>query len=189
VIHSRRHATRGFTLVEVLVALVVVALGMGALLTTISSSANAIARLRDKSFAQWIALNQISLLRLSGQRPAEGVTSGEVDYAGGKWRWQRQVTDQGVAGILRVEVRVAPQAVQTTKSTDSGSEVETFPATGVAFAFIGSAVMRASGIDPDWSLEAAASRTGGLGAGGPGAGGPETGAPGGGAGTPLGTQP
>jgi len=168
-IHPRRNAPGGFTLVEVLVALVVVALGMGALLTTISSSANAIARLRDKSFAQWIALNQISLLRLSGQRPAEGVTTGEVDYAGGKWRWRREVTDQGVAGILRVEVRAAPQ-VAGASDTGAGTEDEPFPATGIAFAFIGSSVMRASGIDPDWSIGAATPRTPAPGAGGPGSG-------------------
>ncbi len=167
-IHLRRHGPRGFTLVEVLVALVVVALGMGALLTTISSSANAIARLRDKSFAQWIALNQISLLRLSGQRPSAGATTGEVEYAGAKWRWRQEVTDQGIAGILRVEVRVAPQVAGAGNVGSGSKEEETFPATGIAFAFIGSAVMRASGIDPDWSLDAAAPRGPGPGGGGPG---------------------
>lgn len=175
----RRPAARGFTLVEVLVALVVVALGMGALLATISSSANTISRLRDKSFAQWIGLNQIALLRLSGQRPSEGVTTGEVDYAGAKWRWRQEITDQGIAGIMRVEVRVAPQVVGASSATGD-SEEEAFPATGVAFAFIGSSVMRASGIDPDWSLEAATPRTPGPGAGG---------GPGGGEGPPQGEQP
>jgi general secretion pathway protein I len=181
--YARRAAPRGFTLVEVLVALVVVALGMGALLTTLSSSANAISRLRDKSFAQWIGLNQISLLRLSGQRPSEGVSTGEVEYAGSKWRWRQEVTDQGIAGILRVEVRVAP-LVPGTENKGGDSEEEAFPATGVAFAFIGSSVMRASGIDPDWSLEAATPRTPA-----PGAGGPGTGGPGGGEGAQQETQP
>jgi general secretion pathway protein I len=174
---QRRHAECGFTLVEVLVALVVVALGMGALLTTISSSANAVARLRDRSFAQWIALNQIALLRLSGQRPSAGTTSGELDYAGAHWRWQQEITDPGVAGILRVEVRVAPQLAGA-GTTSGGSGDEAFPATGIAYAFIGSSVMRASGIDPDWSLGAAVQRVG-----------PGAGAPGGGEGAPQGSQP
>ena len=56
---------RGFTLIEVIIALFVVALGIGALLTTLVSSADSLGRLRDKSMAEWIALNRISEVRLS----------------------------------------------------------------------------------------------------------------------------
>ncbi len=155
----RARSTRGFTLIEVLVAVLVVALGIGALLTTLSSSADTIGRLRDKSFAQWIALNQIATLRLATTKPTTGTTTGDLDYANTHWRWQQQVTDQGVAGILRVEVRVAPGTASMGTADDA-----TFPAVGTAYGFIGSAVMRSSGIDPDWSLAGAAPRGGAGGA-------------------------
>src|SRR5262245_10582980 len=110
----------GFTLIEVLVAMIVVALGIGGLLTTLSSAADATIRLRQKSFAQWIALNQLATLRLSGETPSVGVSKGTIeDYAGGSWNWEQEVTDPGVAGILRVEVRVAPQKAKS--STDVGA--------------------------------------------------------------------
>jgi len=102
---SRSH---GFTLIEVLAALVIVALGMAAVLTTVGSSANSVAYLRDKTLAQWIALNQIASVRLSGSLPAVGTSDGTVDYAGRSWRWHQDVTSGGVPGVYRIEVSVDP---------------------------------------------------------------------------------
>jgi len=157
---SRRTGALGFTLIEVLVAIVVVALGIGALLTTLASAADTISRLREKSFAEWIALNQIATLRLSGSQAATGVTRGTVDYAGTRWQWEQEVTDPGVAGILRVDVRVAPQ---TAKSEDSKVSLGDTPmaSVGTAYGFLSSAVERPNGATPDWSFAAAAPRGGG----------------------------
>jgi general secretion pathway protein I len=169
-----RKASRGFTLIEVLIAMLVVALGIGALLSTLSASAETVGRLRDKSFAQWIALNQISSLRLSGSQPAEGVTYGTTDFAGSSWKWQQEITDPGVAGMVRVEVRVAPQV----EGADAPSQPlgdTPMPSVGSAFGFLGSSVARPSGQTPDWSYAAIQStgtgRRGGGGGGGGGAGG------------------
>jgi general secretion pathway protein I len=165
----RHHDARGFTLIEVMVALLVVALGIGALLATIASSADTVGRLRDKSFAQWIALNQIALLRLSGKQPEIGITHGDVDYGGSHWKWEQEVLDPGVAGILRVEVRVALQpAGKSAQGTSTSGEREKFPAIASGFGFVGSSVMRASGIDPDWSIASGAQRNPGGGGGGGG---------------------
>jgi len=178
--HPPHQGARGFTLVEVLIALLVVALGIGALLTTVSASATTIARLRDKSFAQWIALNQISTLRLSGAKPSVGVTYGTTDFAGGSWRWQQEVTDPGVAGIVRVEVRVA-QLVKGAETPSQPLGDTPMPSVGSAYGFLGSASARPSGQSPDWSFDSIQSTggTGGGGGGGRGAGG-GAGAPGGG---------
>jgi general secretion pathway protein I len=138
-------ASRGFTLVEVLVALVIVAFGAGALMSTLTSAADNIGHLRDKSFAEWIALNQISEQRLALARPSTGEASGDVEFAGQRWRWQRVVTDQGVADMLRMEVTVSRLG------TGEGEQ----PALATAWGFIGRAVAPASGSDPDWSPQAA----------------------------------
>jgi general secretion pathway protein I len=100
---------RGFTLIEVLVALAIVAIGMAAVLSTIGSSAETASYLRDKTFAQWIALNQLAQLRLSTtqqQLPSQGTTEGELDYAGHHWHWQQIVSDAGFPGMLRIDVKV-----------------------------------------------------------------------------------
>jgi general secretion pathway protein I len=143
-------ATRGFTLIEVLVALIIVAFGAGALMSTLTSSADTVGHLRDKSFAEWIALNQISELRLDVSRPSAGEASGDLEYAGQRWRWHRQITDQGIADILRIEMTVGRLA--------AGDKEEAALAT--AWGFIGRAVAPASGIDPDWSVLSIASSIG-----------------------------
>ena len=99
---------RGFTLIEVLVALVIVALGLSALLGTLGSAADTATWLRDKTFAQWIGFNQLANLRLSGMLPSDGTTNGELDYAGRHWRWRQVVTDLGFPGVFRVDVMVEP---------------------------------------------------------------------------------
>lgn len=159
-----RRNSRGFTLIEVIIALLVVALGIGALLTTLTSSARMLGYLRDKSFAEWIALNRISEVRLSTSRPGVGVTHGTVEYAGQKWSWQQDVTDPGVAGMLRIDVHVAlgdaPRNVPAAASDEDGPPP--FAGLATAYGFMGTAVAPPSGIDPDWSTSAAA------GPGGPG---------------------
>ena len=161
----------GFTLIEVLVAVIVVALGIGALLVTLVSSADSVTRLREKSFAEWIALNRIAETRLSRTRPDVGTTDGELDYAGFRWQWRQEITDPGQAGILRVDVsvaRLAARAPEPASRTDPDKKAE-FPAIATAYGFIGTAIARGNGIDPDWSLEAAIAP--GLEGGNPGAGG------------------
>jgi len=150
---NARPPSSGFTLIEVLVALVIVAFGIGALLTTLTSAADNVSHLRDKSFAQWIALNRVSELRLAAGQPAAGTSSGELQFAGSNWRWSQEITDPGIAGILRVDVTVFRGA-----APPGTSEV---PALATAWGFLGRAVGPASGIDPDWSLESIATAPGG----------------------------
>jgi general secretion pathway protein I len=106
-------AQRGFTLIEVLVALVIVALGMSALLETLGSAADTAGWLRDKTFAQWLGFNQLATQRLSGTLPTAGTTDGELDYAGRHWRWRQIVTDMGFPGLFRIDVMVQPADTST----------------------------------------------------------------------------
>jgi general secretion pathway protein I len=101
-----RPRTAGFTLIEVLVALFIVALGMMTLLGAMSRSADTAAYLRDKTFAQWIALNHLAEVRLAQSLPSKGTSDGEVEYAGRRWRWTQEVTALDFPGMLRVDVSV-----------------------------------------------------------------------------------
>lgn len=103
---------RGFTLIEVLVALAVVAIGMAAVLEALTSSANAAVYLREKTFAQWVALNQIERVRLStqfGQFPGTGTSTGHVRFANRSWHWRQRIAQTQVAGVERIVVDVRPR--------------------------------------------------------------------------------
>ncbi|HEY1283369.1 MAG TPA: type II secretion system minor pseudopilin GspI [Steroidobacteraceae bacterium] len=102
---------RGFTLIEVLVALAIVTLGMAALLSTLSSSADGAAYQRDKTFAEWVALNRLAETRLALQRPTKGTSDGEVELAGRKWKWSQEVMETEIKGVMRIDVSVRPSDV------------------------------------------------------------------------------
>jgi general secretion pathway protein I len=97
---------RGFTLLEVLVALAIVVLGMSALMTTITSSADSTSRLREKSFAEWVGFNQLSIARLTLTAPTSGTMEGDVDFANGNWHWLQTIDQIELPGVLRITVQV-----------------------------------------------------------------------------------
>lgn len=101
-----RNPERGFTLVEVVVALAVVAIGMFAVFKTIGDTANNVAYLRDRTIAAWVADNRIAEIRLTGQMPSVDRTEGEVEMAGRRWRWVTQVAQTQVSGLRRIDVTV-----------------------------------------------------------------------------------
>ncbi|HEY0766722.1 MAG TPA: type II secretion system minor pseudopilin GspI [Steroidobacteraceae bacterium] len=105
--------SRGFTLIEVLVALAIVTIGMAAVMGALTSSANTLSYLRDKTFAQWVALNQIANLRLSGQQPPTGNSDGDSEFAGRSWHWHQEVVGTQVPGVERIDVSVRPADVKT----------------------------------------------------------------------------
>jgi general secretion pathway protein I len=109
------HRHRGFTLIEVLVALVIVAVGMSALMGALSSSARTVTYMQDKTFAEWVALNKIATVRVSlqqGQIPAVGTTNGDLDFANRSWHWRQDVVASQVPGINRIDVKVRPKEVK-----------------------------------------------------------------------------
>jgi general secretion pathway protein I len=117
---------------------------MGALMATLTSAADSVGHLRDKSFAAWIALNRISELRLAGNAPSVGKTSGELEYGGARWRWNQEVTRMGIGSALRIEVTVAPATV-------AGTAGNAPPTLASVWGFRGGSLTPSNGVDPDWA--------------------------------------
>ena len=102
---SRRRA-RGFTLVEVLVALMIVAMGLAALMVAVSGAARTSGYLRDKSLAQWIALNRLSEVRLNANKSAQNADTGELKFANRTWHYDTRYFDTSITSMKRIVVRV-----------------------------------------------------------------------------------
>lgn len=102
----RRHI-KGFTLIEVMVALVIVSLSLAGVAASMGQMIDTANTMRDRTFASWIAQNKIAELRLAGVIPEVGESSGEVDYANTTWAWTANVSETGVENLLKVEVAVS----------------------------------------------------------------------------------
>ncbi|HSG62470.1 MAG TPA: type II secretion system minor pseudopilin GspI [Pseudomonadales bacterium] len=106
---------RGFTLVEVMVALAVVALALPAMLGAMITTADGTSHMRDKALAQWVAANQLSEFRLAaqlkGDMPRDGAR-GETDMAGRAWYWVLKTENTEVAGLVRWQIRVSDQPLR-----------------------------------------------------------------------------
>ena len=103
----RSSSSRGFTLLEVLVALVIVGLGLVAVFSQLSQTLIAAQIMRERTLAHWVAMNQIAELRLSGALPDVGERSDEVEMAGVEWAYVLEFSDVGVENFRRVDVRVS----------------------------------------------------------------------------------
>jgi general secretion pathway protein I len=96
----------GFTLVEVLVALMIVAMGLAALMTAVSGTARTSGYLRDKTLAQWMALNRLTEVRLNLNKFAQNTDTGELNFANRTWHYDTRYFDTSITTMKRVVVRV-----------------------------------------------------------------------------------
>jgi general secretion pathway protein I len=103
--HTAPGRAGGFTLIEVLVALVIVAFGMGAVLSSLTSAANNTMQLRERSFAEWVGLNQLAAARLDRAMPVDK-KEGDVEFAGSYWHWLQQASDMEIPGVKRILIQV-----------------------------------------------------------------------------------
>lgn len=137
---SRRlaRAGRGFTLLEVLVALAIFASVSAVVLTAAGRSLTNAGRLEELTLAGWIADNRISELQLQQIPPSIGRETQEVDYGSRKWQTLSEIEASADPGLLRVTVWVALQ----TPRGRSGSASERAVTSLTGFIAIGPGVAR-----------------------------------------------
>lgn len=97
---------RGFTLLEVMVALVIISISMVFISQTVAQYLDDSITLRARIYASWIAQNKIVEFRLANVVPEVGITSGEVEYANVFWDWSAEISETGVENLYRVDVSI-----------------------------------------------------------------------------------
>lgn len=109
-----RRPTRGFTLLEVLVALVVLAVAMGALIKAGTEHARNTAYLQERTLAGWVADNLIADYEAGLRRIETGSERVQARLANREWEAQIEITNRvfeaplELPAVRRIEVRVWP---------------------------------------------------------------------------------
>jgi general secretion pathway protein I len=99
-------ALRGFTLIEVMVALLIVALGMGAALKALSSAADNTFQMRERTLAAWVGFNQLATERLKAGASVTGKQERDVEFAGSRWHWLQTIEDMQLPGVKRITIQI-----------------------------------------------------------------------------------
>ena len=111
--HARR-TTRGFTLLEVLVALVVLGVALGALIKAGSEHARNTAYLQERTLAGWVAGNLLADYEAGLRQVETGTERIRSRLADREWEARVDISDAVIEAPLqlpavrRIEVRVWP---------------------------------------------------------------------------------
>ena len=92
-----RRRQRGFTLVEVLVALAVLAIALAALMRAMGQAVDITASLRDHDEALWVAQNRYATHQMQHDWPAVDTIDGQSEMGGKTWYWREQVSTTACA--------------------------------------------------------------------------------------------
>jgi general secretion pathway protein I len=85
---NNRH-NQGFTLIEIMVAVTIIAISLTALLSTSGTQANSVTFLKQKTLAHWVAVNELEQMRIGKEFPDLGDKKGSTKMANHEWFWLR----------------------------------------------------------------------------------------------------
>jgi len=99
---------RGFTLIEVLVALAILAVALAAAVRSTGVAADSTRQLKERLVATWVAQNRLAEYAVRPLFPDAGARQGTTEQAGMQFTWQETVSQTPNPRFRRVEVRVFP---------------------------------------------------------------------------------
>ncbi len=120
---SISHKTRrGFTLIEVMVALAIIAIALASLIKASGSHTRSAAYLKSKTLAHYVALNEIAKVQVEKKWPSIGSKSKSSEMAGSEWFWVSEVNKTQSKNIRNIKLTV----YQDEKHTHNLAQVQAF---------------------------------------------------------------
>ncbi len=100
---------RGFTLLEILVALAVLAVALSAAIKSAGTYLSNESYLKERTLAHWVAMNKVTELRVSDKWPKGGELKGDATMGNIDFLWTIKVTAFEGGDVRRLDVRVTPE--------------------------------------------------------------------------------
>lgn len=105
------HCARGFTLIEVLVALAILAVALAAAVRAVSIAADGTLELKERLLATWVAQDRLASYATQPTWPDVGTRQGSAKEANMDFAWRETVSGTPNPRLRRVEVQVfSPRA-------------------------------------------------------------------------------
>ncbi len=108
-----RKRSQGFTIIEVIIALTIIAVALPALLNLIFIQTDNTLRIRERTLAEYVARNQLNTQRLNYQltsRLLNGKQTGTEEFSGIEWHWVAESEKTAIDEMRRINVSVAMNA-------------------------------------------------------------------------------
>ncbi len=114
--HRTSAPAKGFTLVEVMIALAIVALALPALIILVMTQIDGAAHIRNKTYGMWVAENELTRLNMLNNKDLFPTfklmekDSGRTQMMGLQWQWKFETSpaeEIPIKGIVRINIDVA----------------------------------------------------------------------------------
>ena len=103
----RRERGRGFTLIEILVALAILAVALAAGMRSVAQSSDVATILKQRTLALWVAQNRLAEAQLANPWPPMGAREGTAEQARAGFIWRETVSGTPNPAFRKIEITVA----------------------------------------------------------------------------------
>lgn len=105
---STKQKNIGFTLLEVMIALLILAISLTAVYTALTQSIRNVSHLENKMFAQWVGMNILTQFQVGINKPSRDLqsTSGDMALFNRQWHWQADFTPLLKGQVVEVIVTI-----------------------------------------------------------------------------------
>ncbi|STX29017.1 general secretion pathway protein I [Legionella beliardensis] len=106
--HHHRHHQVGFTLIEVLLALAIIAIALTAILKVTAQNVANTARIKDKTISHWIALQGVTMVQLGLLTPSLSQETTQVTtMLGQRWYWRVKLNQTPMKTVQEISIKVS----------------------------------------------------------------------------------